>query len=95
MVLVSADELLQRVLMQKPTWHLGADAGHHDMRPVCHEHPGARQQAKVHQGNKKDGCAVGFACTNLSLLSSCRAAFFDFSYPDSSVLSGELCVSVD
>ena len=29
------------------------------------------------------------------VLSYCRAAFFDFSYPDSSALNGELCVSVD
>lgn len=29
------------------------------------------------------------------VLSYYRAAFFDFSYPDSSALSGKLCVSVD
>ena len=38
-VLVSANELLQWVLMQEPTWHLGADAGRLGMRPVCHEDP--------------------------------------------------------
>lgn len=94
-VLMSSNELLQWVLMQEPKWYLGADAGRLGMRPVCCEHPWAPQQAKVHQGNKTDGCAVGFACTSLSLLSYRSAAFFYFTYPDSSVLSGELCFSAD